>query len=109
MASAAVHSSRWKKERKAEESLSRRVTQSTHSPKGKIRLLRDSAQEGVLSFDESCFVNGSALIKREEFQSHLCFTTVGLCSESTESALEIKLKTIMHELTCFSAKLNYSH
>lgn len=41
--------------RKAEESLSRRVTQSTHSPKGKIRLLWDSAQEGVLSFDEKLF------------------------------------------------------
>lgn len=53
---------------------------------------------------KSCFVNGAALIKREEFQSHLCFTTVGLCSEHT---LKIKLKAIKHELTCFSAKFNY--
>jgi len=48
VASAAVHSSRGKKGRKA-------VTQSTHSPKGKIRLLWDSAQVGVLSFDEKLF------------------------------------------------------
>lgn len=55
VASAAAQSSRWKKGRKAEDLPSRHVTQSTHSPKGKIRLLWDSAQEGVLSFDEKLF------------------------------------------------------